>query len=108
MLKVYTSNISYSGKDRLDTTVKTGDMTFAPTWDMVWGHKGGTLSDDEYKKKYIKMMKESLKTNKQQWDDLFSKETVTLVCYCKKGKFCHRLILAKILVMLGAEYKGEI
>lgn len=107
-LKVYTSQIRYRGSDRLDTTVKTGDITYAPTWDMVWGHKQNTLSDEEYKKKYVAMMKESYNKNNATWQELLSRERVTLLCYCRKGKFCHRLILAKILVMLGASYEGEI
>lgn len=107
-LKVYTSQYSYRGEDRLDTTVKTSDKIFAPTWDMVMRHKNGSISDEEYTKKYYNLMRQSYIKHKNKWDELLSKEKVTLVCFCKAGKFCHRLILKDMLVKLGAEYRGEV
>lgn len=107
MLKVYTSQYRYSGKDRLDITVKAGNKAFAPTWDMVTSLKDGSLSQEEYQKKYKKLMITSYNKNRSEWDELLSKNEVTLVCFCAKGEFCHRLLLSKLLIKLGAEYRGE-
>jgi uncharacterized protein YeaO (DUF488 family) len=107
-LKVYTSQYRYSGSDRLDITVKSGDKTFSPTWNMVMGHKNHSLPDESYIKRYTQLMRNSYKKNKDKWHNLLNRDRVTLVCFCRKGSFCHRLLLAKILVKLGADYCGEI
>ena len=108
MLKVYTSQYRYSGKNRLDITVKSGDKTFAPTCDIVIKVKKGLMTEEEYTKEYYKLMRKSYKENKNKWDKLLSQDEVVLVCFCRTEDFCHRYILAEILVKLGAEYKGEI
>lgn len=106
-LKVYTAQYRYNGKDRLDITVKTGSKVFAPTWDMVMGSKSGRISEAEYERRYRELMKKSQEIYWDVWDELLSMDEVTLVCFCRKGKFCHRILLAKILEELGAEYMGE-
>lgn len=108
MLKVFTSRISYRGKDRWDITVKTGSKIFAPSWKIVMDYKNGKISEQEYTFNYCGMMKNSYKEHRSDWDALLSKDKIVLCCYCPAGAFCHRLLLAKILVKLGAEYEGEI
>ena len=56
MTKIYTVQISVAHrlsitKDPryLDTTVKSGDKTFAPTWEMVMGHKKEQISAAVYR-----------------------------------------------------------
>lgn len=39
MLKIYTSQYRYSGKNRLDITVKSGNKIFTPTWNIVVNSK---------------------------------------------------------------------
>jgi uncharacterized protein YeaO (DUF488 family) len=108
MLKVYTSNMDYNGIDRLDITVKTGDLDFAPTWDMVIGHKNGTLSNTEYINRYLEILRTTSKTNRKKWLNIINREEVTFICYCKKGKFCHRKILAKVFDSFdNVKYMGE-
>lgn len=107
MLKFYTAQYRYSGKDRLDITVKTGNKLFAPTWDMVTSVKNDSLSKEEYQKQYKKLMIKSYNKNRIEWEKLLSRDEVTLVCFCAKGEFCHRLLLAKLFAKLGAEYMGE-
>lgn len=108
-LQVYTSQYRYFGEDRLDITVKTSDGTFAPTWEMVKKYKSGEMSDEEYTRRYLLLMQKSFIENRDKWEELLSRERLTLVCFCPKGRFCHRRILANILVKIfGAEYKGEI
>ncbi|OME54111.1 hypothetical protein BSK59_16150 [Paenibacillus odorifer] len=108
-LKIYTSQFRYGGDDRLDITVKSGIEAFAPTWDMVKGHKDGTLANEDYIKMYKDLMNKSYKTNKKLWRELLSRKSVTLVCYCAKDCFCHRVVLAEMLVKaFGCEYVGEV
>lgn len=78
----------------LDTTVKTGTSPFAPTWDIVWGHKQGTVSDDEYTKCYRSLMKESWVQRRAEWmETLQSTNKLALACYCRPDTFCHRHLL---------------
>lgn len=110
MLEVYTAQYRYSGPDRYDITVKSGEQAFAPTWEMVLGYKKGTVSEDAYTGAYQAKMGLSyiVKSTKPKWDALLKRDRVVLVCFCKAGDFCHRVLLAKMLVELGAIYKGEL
>jgi len=107
-LKIETAQYNYDGVDRLDITVKTGLQMFAPTWDMVNKYKSGKISKEDYKKEYLEKMRKSYKTYRAEWDWLLKREHVVLVCFCKPKDFCHRVLLAEILVKLGATYLGEI
>ena len=113
MIKVYTAQYRYSGKDRLDITVK--GATFgkaryvAPTWDMVMGIKNGIIDEEEYTRQYNAIL-DGL--NESWWKEYLPSITVedevTLICYCRKDDFCHRVLLAKWLANKeNIEYKGE-
>lgn len=107
-MKLWTAQYRYNGVDRFDITVKgKANLTFAPTWQMVNGHKNGTLADEQYIDLYTERMRWTYKNNPKTWQELLGKDEVTLVCFCAAGDFCHRLILKDILVKLGAEYQGE-
>ena len=115
MLHIYTIQISLAQRLRLtedprylDTTVKSGDKTFAPTWKMVMGYKQRRISNEEYKQGYYDMMRESYRKNRQRWDEILSIEEVILACYCRADSFCHRYLLKDMLVKCGAEYRVEI
>jgi hypothetical protein len=114
-LQVYTAQIKYTNlyeiknnPDCLDVTIKSGSKIFAPTWGMVMGHKNLRLTDDQYKDMYYKLMRQSYKINRKEWDELLAKDKIILMCYCYNGSFCHRYLLRDILVKLGAEDKKEI
>lgn len=110
MLNIYTAQYRYPGPHRLDITIKENDpigKIFAPTWDMVMGHKK-TGNDQEYINKYHKMILDSLTYNKPAWDELLGREYVVLVCFCTVGNFCHRHLLADYLSQLGGKKCGEI
>jgi len=107
-MKVYTSQYNYNGNNRLDITVKTGSDLLAPTWNMVMGYKSGKITQDEYIDLYYSKMRLSYINNQNFWIRLLKRDEVILVCFCKAGDFCHRILLADILVKLGAEYLGEI
>lgn len=108
MLKVYTSTIRYSGPDRFDITVKSGERAFAPTWNMVMGHKKGAIDADEYVSMYHELMRGTYRNERGKWTELMARDRVVLVCFCPPHAFCHRLLLADILVKLGATYEGEV
>ena len=106
-MNLYTASINYKGEDRLDISVKTGNLIYAPTWDLVMGIKKGFIDKDKYIRSYMKMMRISYNHHRLEWNELLSKDEVTLVCYCHRNTFCHRYILAYMLTRLGAVYMGE-
>ncbi|NUP13242.1 MAG: hypothetical protein HOW73_44955 [Polyangiaceae bacterium] len=65
---------------------------------------------EAYVPAYTAEMRESYRCHRARWNELLARESVTLVCYCP-GKppalRCHRVLLAEILVKLGATYAGE-
>lgn len=110
MLKVYTAQYRYSGKDRLDITVAgkhAFGMFFAPSWRIVNGLKNNTITEYEYERDYRNMMLDKFHNHKHVWDKLLAMDEVTLVCFCRPGEFCHRLLLVKYLEHLGAVHMGE-
>lgn len=106
-MKVNTAQFRYSAEDRIDITVKTGLSAFAPTWEMVKGYKSGAISEIQYTNMYLDLMRESYMYKPNVWGNLLSMESVTLVCYCATGQFCHRHLLMSYLVQLGA-IKGDV
>lgn len=103
----------------LDTTVKSGDVTFAPSWDIVMRHKGGTLSDRGYTDVYKGMMQGTYHHNTARWLEVISQPSVCIVCYCtactqEKYVFCHRLLLVSMFEKIcqrngrAFQYIGEV
>lgn len=73
------------------------------------GHKEGTVSDDQYIRTYLSLMRQSYIAHQDWWRDLLGRDKIILVCYCTHGvSFCHRYILAEIFERLGGEIVGEI
>lgn len=85
----------------IDTTVKSGLKAFAPAWDMVLGHKDGSMSNERYTELYQGLMRSSWREQPQAWLDLLAKPKIALACYCRPGNFCHRHILASYLLAAG-------
>lgn len=103
-----TAQYRYKGPDRFDITIKSSkNIAFAPTWSMVMDLKTGKISEVEYEQMYLTLMRQSYKNYRHAWEDLLRRKTATLVCFCQPGAFCHRVLLAKILSILGARYLGE-
>lgn len=92
----------------LDITIKSGDKDFAPTWKLVYDYKNSIIFEEEYTQKYLELMRISYKNNISKWKEILSKDLVIFKCYCKSGKFCHRLILKDIFIKLDATYLGEL
>lgn len=86
----------YSGETCID---------LAPPWELVEGYKNGTISEKEYRKKYIAKLK--------KLDvDFYAKllEGKVLLCYEKSEDFCHRKILRQWFNRNGylcGELKGK-
>lgn len=107
----------------LDITVKSGDKSFAPTWELLNTYKGmlesgaiqPAIAECYYKEVYHLLMIKSFYLNRKKWMKLVKeKQPVVLMCYCKSNTFCHRHLLLKYLRRLCIkngipfEYKGEI
>ena len=109
-LKVWTAQYRYKGSDRVDITIKSALYpwdVFAPTWEMVMEYK--RFKDEKiYIKKYKAIIDKAFELHQQQLSVLLeSNRTITLVCFCHPGDFCHRVLLAKHFESLGATYYGE-
>jgi hypothetical protein len=92
----------------VDTTVKTGVVYFAPTWDMVLQYKNKIICEDVYISLYTNLMRQSFKDNNLVWLKLFDFEEITLGCYCKAGDFCHRHLLVEMLLKIGEKYNRPV
>lgn len=106
--------IKDSDVELIDTTVKSGNKAFSPSWDMVKAYKDGLLSEDDYTILYNQLMDKSCVANKQEWLNLINKNKVAIACYCKPDVFCHRHLLVNAIEIFAEEHertvilKGEI
>ncbi len=71
---------------------------FAPPPEIVFGH----YNEEAYTKIYGDVLKERL-PKIREWIDIHNDEHVILLCACPDGQFCHRLLIAKLLIWLGCE-----
>ena len=108
MIKLYRAQITgYKGIGGLDITVKSAKgfaRFFAPTWDMVMGHKQGRLTDNQYTFRYTQILAR-MENGKEVipikdlcqfgWDH---SDAITFLCYCRDGAFCHTYILMDYLI----------
>lgn len=84
----------------IDTTAKSGNRAFAPSWDMVLNHKQQNLSDEAYTAAYVDRMRYSYLHYPEDWNRLLGAQgPVAIACYCSSvpGTFCHRHILKDII-----------
>lgn len=115
-LRVHSARISYGGPDRLDVTRKsgTGGLFLAPSWAIlrpaINDRRAGLPFDwARYVEAYIAEMRESYRWYRTEWQELLSRDRVTLVCYCTDPIQCHRhLLRERILPALGAVDAGEV
>jgi uncharacterized protein YeaO (DUF488 family) len=106
-MEIYTSRI---GKPGTDITVKGSQYPkFAPTWDMVWGIKQGGITEAEYTKMYLNRLSLVTPEDIESLLSTAKDNKIVLLCYCKAGAFCHRVLLAKWLEEKEyGVYKGEL
>jgi len=115
-MDIYTAHYRYSGTDRLDITVKSATppgSVLAPTWEMVKRYKDGTLDQWQYTIKYFaklvdRMYRAGDREQKMLDAILTDRKSLTLVCFCPVGEFCHRILAARMLEDIGyGRYVGE-
>ena len=120
MLVVKTGRVGHRYADGLDVTMKSGTgigVLLAPTKAMVYGYKSGVgdqrfagkyaaLSEAEYTEQYLELLRERFIENDEAFYQLVQRKSVTLQCYCGRGKFCHRRILAEYVLPKLAAYYG--
>lgn len=86
-------------KDKgIDITVKSSKgmaRQLAPSWDMVMGYKKGTISQDQYIALYVEQL---CNIPYSTWQALAIKPERTLLCFCKKGTFCHTYLVIEFAV----------
>lgn len=115
-LVVWTARISTRDPDALNITRKSGDPVFAPSWPLLKTaldrRKAGLPKTEAdwktYAASYLREMAVSYDAHRAHWDALLARQRVVLTCYCTDPNRCHRRILARVLVKLGAEDMGEL
>lgn len=104
----------------IDCTLKSGvyycgERWLAPTKNLLWAYKEGAITEEQYEKEYLSIMRERY-TRDRQWfvDFCNTKNSLAIACYCKGGGFCHRYLLIKIFDQICGHYnipytyKGEL
>ena len=89
MIKKFVS-ISNGTADGFENIDKIQELV--PPWDIVDGYKKGVISEEQYEKVYREHV-ECLFTD----SFIESLQGRILLCFCRKGNFCHRHIVADIL-----------
>jgi uncharacterized protein DUF488 len=88
--KIYRTTVGKSmGMDQYENL-----MFFNPTWSMVLGHKNGTMTDAEYRLHYQRLLNARAQECLDWTRSLQHDQDYILLCYCARGNFCHRLIIA--------------
>jgi uncharacterized protein YeaO (DUF488 family) len=109
-----TAHLIRDGVYSLDVTVKSGYQAFAPTWKMVTDYKKGKITEEEYTRRYLNLMRTSFQIYPQRWAEALqlaiNNHVLILLCYCKEGDFCHRHLLKEYLKKYfeGEGYEVEI
>lgn len=69
----------------------------APTEDLLADWKAEKISEADYIVRYRTQIKQSWQQVKQWLDSLDPKKDLTLLCWERKGEFCHRNLVAKLV-----------
>lgn len=114
-MKAYTYQIANWRKVRdrgiyyMDTSIKSGDWILAPTRQLLYAYKYGDMTDSEYTEAYNLLLAERYLQYPKYFEELFEIPELAFGCYCKPGKFCHRLLLIKFLAThTELDYRGEL
>jgi uncharacterized protein YeaO (DUF488 family) len=121
-VRLYTAQIGkYQGTDGIDITVWTKNkagQVMSPSEAIVFGHKHFAgdkrytdypkVNDTEYRTTYRLILIERYEENKARFLAMLQTEELTLLCYCRQGKFCHRHQAADILKKIGIAHGIEV
>lgn len=110
---VYTGRISLRDPDVLDITVgaieddraEPHGIALSPLRTMVNRHKSGAISDEQYTKEYLELLRWRYQWYPQVFIDILSRGRVVLACYCAEGKFCHRHLAVDVLRKIADQHK---
>lgn len=86
-----------TGSLLVDVTQMTGDKRLAPEWHDIMSYKNGRISWELFTERYEKLMRKRFIEMEYFYIDLCQNERITILCYCKSKKHCHRHLLAKLL-----------
>lgn len=76
-----------------------------PGWDLVNGYKRGQINEEEYTERYVIKIAPSDTYINSIIRQLMDGDV--LFCWCKKGDFCHRIIVAELFKRYGVEVQIE-
>ncbi len=76
----------------------------SPSWIFVQEFKAGKISWNEYRSRYLALMRSRWLEDRSRFD--FADGSVFL-CYCADFDKCHRSIVAEMLMKMGWAYGGE-
>ena len=113
-MKIFTSRVGYKGKPGelvLDTTAKsaTGLGThFAPEWEMVNALKDNDITWEEYATWYRAHLRWRYYEDHKPFRKVLEFDVVVLLCYCATDEYCHRRLLAEVLVKVAQSQKIEV
>lgn len=105
-MKLYTSNFAAHGKHPQAVAITVRPPMFipgirhldllAPTWKMVDDLKSGRCTEEQYKVRYLELIKKKC-SGDPRLVLMSLKEGDVLLCYEKPGEFCHRQLAADFL-----------
>lgn len=116
--QIYTGRIQDRDPQMIDITIKSASTPLgrllAPTWAMMNGVKGGSLSPAEYEVLWMRLWWERIGPITSAMREALRSDRIVLACYCRAGDFCHRHLAARELALLApyhglrAELRGEV
>lgn len=99
----------------IDITARTVSRTdspgwiLAPSWSLVNRYRAGYITADAYTKEYFKILENRLAHFRPAFRDFIRyNHEVTLVCFCRPGVFCHRVLAAQFLERVCGPYNIEL
>lgn len=129
-LEVYTAKMGYRGPDWLDVSLQ-GNMRRGDT--ATGGHRGvgyilapppslvfpflqlrkagreTPATQAEYRERYLQHLRDRYRgAGRRAFDTVLSWPRVVLLCFCKPGEFCHRHLLAEVLVKTGERHAIDV
>lgn len=85
-------------------------LSVAPDWEgLLKPYKEGLISDFEYTRRYLAYLDGNREKITEEFRQITAEHgTVVLLCWCGKGRFCHRRILADWLRQQGFDEIPEL
>jgi len=109
--RIYTSNYARNSNNPHAVSISASSPPhfegkrinlLAPTWDMIKKYKQGKINEEQYSQLYIDLLKSRNLTPESIYNSI--PHRTVMLCYEKRGDFCHRRVLAEwIEQALGVE-----